>query len=100
MQHPFSNRTLYARLFAISLGLVSLLNFAFAPLRLQAQEPKPHPAIKSSSFIYETAPFPSCHASTIEDTPSGIVAAWFGGTHEKHPDVGIWVSSLKEGNWT
>ena len=31
-------------------------------------------------FIYETAPFPSCHASTIAQTRSGLAAAWFGGT--------------------
>ncbi len=44
-------------------------------------------------FIYEKAPYPSCHASTIVETaPGGLVAAWFGGTAEKNPDVGIWVS--------
>jgi predicted neuraminidase len=59
-----------------------------------------HPAVVSSKFIYETAPFPSCHASTIEDTPNGLVAAWFGGTHEKHPDVGIWISTYRQGRWT
>jgi predicted neuraminidase len=53
-----------------------------------------------TEFIYETAPFPSCHASTIEETKDGLVAAWFGGTHERHPDVGIWVSLHRGGNWT
>jgi predicted neuraminidase len=53
-----------------------------------------------SGFIYETAPFPSCHASTLAETPEGIVAAWFGGTHEKHKDVGIWLSRLEGGRWT
>jgi predicted neuraminidase len=28
------------------------------------------------------------------------VAAWFGGTHERHPDVGIWVSRCLDGKWT
>lgn len=51
-------------------------------------------------FIYTEAPYPSCHASTIEETPEGMVAAWFGGTYERHPDVGIWVSHLKDGEWT
>jgi BNR repeat-like domain len=52
-------------------------------------------------FIYETAPFPTCHASTIvEPKGGGLVAAWFGGTREKHPDVGIWVSRLVAGKWT
>ncbi|MDX2245266.1 MAG: sialidase family protein [Bacteroidia bacterium] len=52
-------------------------------------------------FIYETAPFPSCHASTLAQLPDGqIVAAWFGGTHEKHPDVGIWFSRKEREKWT
>lgn len=55
--------------------------------------------IEKSAFIYETAPYPSCHASTIEETPSGLVAAWFGGKHEKNPDVGIWFSQYINGKW-
>jgi predicted neuraminidase len=57
-------------------------------------------AIVRHEFIYETAPFPQCHASTIEETPQGLIAAWFGGTKEKHPDVGIWVSRHVSGKWT
>jgi predicted neuraminidase len=56
--------------------------------------------IEQSAFIYESAPFPSCHASTLVETPAGIAAAWFGGTHEKHPDVGIWFSFFQNGSWT
>jgi predicted neuraminidase len=52
-----------------------------------------------SEFIYETAPFPECHASTIAEPPGGLVAAWFGGTGEKNPDVGIWVSCQEDGKW-
>lgn len=59
------------------------------------------PALVASEFIYETAPFPSCHAATLaEPAGGGLVAAWFGGTHEKHPDVGIWVSRRVGGKWT
>jgi predicted neuraminidase len=50
------------------------------------------PGLLSSEFIYEKATFPSCHASTIEQTPRGLVAAWFGGTDEGNRDVGIWFS--------
>ena len=57
-------------------------------------------ALLRSEFIYETAPFPSCHASTIVETKAGLVAAWFGGTAEKNPDVGIWVSRVDGGKWT
>jgi len=56
--------------------------------------------IQSAGFIYETAPFPSCHASTLVETPQGIAAAWFGGTHEKHPDVAIWLSYFQNGTWS
>ena len=48
--------------------------------------------IASEEFVFTDAPFPSAHASTIVETPTGLIAAWFGGTREKHPDVGIWVS--------
>lgn len=58
------------------------------------------PAILKSEFIFETAPFPSCHASTIAETKSGLVAAWFGGTAERNPDVCIYVSRNENGKWT
>lgn len=58
------------------------------------------PAVVKSEFIYDTGPYPQIHASTIVETPTGMVAAWFGGTHEKHPDVGIWVSRQVDGAWT
>lgn len=45
-------------------------------------------------------PTPQCHASTIVETPGGLVAAWFGGTHENNPDVGIWVSRHGRDGWT
>ena len=54
-----------------------------------------------TEFIYETASFPSCHASTIETTAEGgLIAAWFGGTEESAPDVGIYVARRVEGRWT
>ena len=56
--------------------------------------------VLSSQFIYEDAPFPECHAATIEETPAGLVAAWFGGTREGDDDVGIWVSLHSDGKWT
>jgi len=55
--------------------------------------------IISSEFIYEEAPFPSCHASTIVETDNGLLAAWFGGTREKNPDVCIYTSVSKDGKW-
>lgn len=77
------------------LSLLSAALFTWLPAPASAQ-----PGLVKSEFIYEAAPFPSCHASTIEETKDGLVAAWFGGTHERHPDVGIWVSLHRNGNWT
>ncbi len=58
------------------------------------------PGVVKSEFIYETAPFPSCHASTIVETKAGLVAAWFGGTAERNPDVCIFVARHENGQWT
>ena len=57
-------------------------------------------AIVKTEFIYDQAPFPSCHASTIVQTKGVMVAAWFGGTDEKNPDVGIWVSRYDKNGWS
>ena len=57
-------------------------------------------AVVKSEFIFETAPFPSCHASTIAETKAGLVAAWFGGTAERNPDVCIYVARQENGRWT
>lgn len=62
--------------------------------------PQGAPGVLRSEFIYDTAPFPSCHASTIVETSRGLVAAWFGGTAERNPDVGIWLSRIENGRWT
>nr|HIL74613.1 hypothetical protein [Rhodospirillales bacterium] len=61
-----------------------------------------HPAYISGTLIYslEHKPTPQCHASTIVETPSGMVSAWFGGTHEKHTDVGIWISRHIKRKWS
>ena len=51
-------------------------------------------------FIYDEAPFPQCHASTLVEISGGLAAAWFGGTAEGHRDVEIWFSQHREGQWT
>lgn len=77
-----------------------------APILLMILAPGPAPEddspVVSEGFIYEEAPFPQCHASTIAEAPDGtLVASWFGGTREKDPDVGIWVSRKPPGGtWT
>ncbi len=56
--------------------------------------------IITDEFIFEKAPYPECHAATIAETSRGLVAAWFGGTKERNPDVCIWVSRYVNGKWT
>ena len=40
------------------------------------------------------------HASTIAETPHGLVAAWFGGPYEGHSQVGIWLAREVDGRWS
>ncbi len=69
---------------------VVLIALILAPW-LAAAEDLP-PGVLKAEFLYEKASFPECHASTIAETKAGLIAAYFGGTGEKNPDVGIWVS--------
>ena len=83
-----------------SLNLLTMVLFSVLTV---AQEPVKGPdPIIMSEFVYllEDVSFPSCHASTIEETEHGLVAAWFGGSSEKDPDVGIWVSRKVNGKWS
>uniref|UniRef100_UPI0032162B93 sialidase family protein n=1 Tax=uncultured Draconibacterium sp. TaxID=1573823 RepID=UPI0032162B93 len=83
--------------------LLLIIFTIFFSVTVFAQSPfKGTKAIVKSEFIYnsEDVWFPSCHASTIEETSEGLIASWFGGTAEKNPDVGIWVSRFVNGKWT
>ncbi len=53
-------------------------------------------------FIFQpgSTSFPESHASTIVELKDGeLMAAWFGGTRERSPDVAIWGSKRVEGKW-
>ncbi len=66
-------------------------------------DPQPKPGvfrILGAGFIVPSPSFASSHASTIEETPSGLVAAWFGGSGEGAPDVGIWLSRYTDRAWS
>jgi predicted neuraminidase len=75
--------------------IINLLQSASAQFRGEG-------CILKSEFIYQPGdvPFPSCHASTIIQNGNGLLSAWFGGTAEKNPDVGIWISHFVKGKWT
>jgi predicted neuraminidase len=72
----------------------------FLAIAMSAPAAADSPAVLTSEFIYDAAPFPSCHASTIAETPEGLVAAWFGGTDEGEGDVGIWLARRAAGKWS
>lgn len=78
-----------------------LVSVLLVPVSDCAAEPaKDQAGVLASEFLYETAPFPECHASTLAETKDGLIVAWFGGTYEKHPDVGIWFSRRTKDGWS
>ncbi len=56
--------------------------------------------ILSSEFVYDTASFAQCHASTIVETTKGLLVSFFGGTHERASDVCIYTARKENGQWT
>ncbi|MBQ7547074.1 MAG: exo-alpha-sialidase [Clostridia bacterium] len=56
--------------------------------------------IESRGFIFDDAPTPSCHASTVLPLADGTaLAAWFGGTAEGRDDVDIFAARCVGGVW-
>ncbi|MBS1708291.1 MAG: exo-alpha-sialidase [Armatimonadetes bacterium] len=57
--------------------------------------------VVSSEFVFLSAPFASCHASTVVETSAGtLMCAWFGGTAESNPDVAVWAARRGRGGWS
>ena len=54
-----------------------------------------------SGPIFEPDPrYPSCHAATVVELADGrLLAAWFAGTHEGHPDVAIRLAHCDGDTW-
>lgn len=104
MHHPSpktsaSSVTTSARL-ALAVAAISVLLTACSTFTPRSPNTSSQSASAQAEFLYETAPFPSCHASTIEGISGGVIAAWFGGTAEKNPDVGIWVARHDGARWS
>lgn len=57
------------------------------------------PAVVRSEFVNPNPLYRSCHASTIVETPEGLVVAWFGGSREGAPDVSIWLARNTGSGW-
>jgi predicted neuraminidase len=78
----------------------SLLIFILLPaLTSRAQTIVPH--IIQQEFIFDTASFESCHASTIVSLGKNLLmSAWFGGKHEGNSDVCIWGAFLQNKKWS
>lgn len=56
---------------------------------------------KESIYTEDNAPTPAMHASTVALLPDGrLMAAWFGGEYEHHPDVRIFYAFRENGVWT
>ena len=68
---------------AVSLLVLVLTVTAFGGDRLD---------LASREFVFEAAPVPSCHASTVVELNDGLLTAWFGGSQEGANDVSIWAS--------
>ena len=82
--------------------LPKLLLLCFSALICQhlfAQETGKRSVIQTEN-IFQNAPFAECHASTIAETAEGVAVAFFAGTAERNPDVGIWLCLCKNGKWT
>ncbi len=59
-------------------------------------------ALLQKEFIYpvENRPAAQAHASTLVETPEGLMVAFFAGPHEGHPFVGIRASTLVGKKWS
>jgi len=93
----------------IGLGISSLLTLIFSCVQ-PTQKGMIIPELSvpgkgaylTGELIYplDQKPTPRCHASTIAEISNGLIVAWFGGTHESNPDVGIWISRFAGGSWS
>ena len=90
-------------------GVLSANSACEAATRSNVQRPRAGNTVQArarrgpvllSEFINPRAQYRTSHSSTIAQTSSGaLVAAWFGGSAEGRPDVGIWFARKTRGHW-
>ncbi|MDO1446578.1 sialidase family protein [Rhodocytophaga aerolata] len=84
---------------SLLIGLAAY-RFPFIP-STEKQPAKAISEIKKDFVFGDQRPFAQCHASTlVRTTDNQFLVAWFGGTREKHDDVGIWLSKGIPGKWS
>jgi predicted neuraminidase len=87
----------------IALSILAAVSFSCSSETKNASTSEMRDSVKvEKSFIFgDDRPFAQCHASTLVRLDDGqFLVAWFGGTEEKNPDVGIWLSKGQPGNWS
>jgi len=55
--------------------------------------------VLDSSFVVRRPAFAQCHAATICQAGDRLLAAFFAGTREGEPDVGVWLAANHTGSW-
>jgi predicted neuraminidase len=85
---------------AVSIGMLMACNSKKE--RVPEVDKKVSVNIVAKDFVFgDDRPFAQCHASTVLRTDDGkFLVAWFGGTHEKHDDVAIWLAKGEPGKWS
>ncbi|WP_442591117.1 sialidase family protein [Pedobacter sp. AW31-3R] len=80
--------------------ITAVILLLFLAVKLNAQVEKWQTGVLVNEFLYDQASFPSCHSATLAETPTGLVASFFGGTKERNPDVEIYICRRVDGKWT
>ena len=92
----------YNRLFVATFFILSFLMACKSKQSESSEKKDSTDSAINKDFVFgDKRAFAQCHASTLIRLKDGqFLVAWFGGTEEKNPDVGIWLSKGRPGNWS